>query len=186
MKPITDGSQDAFVTELIRRIPWVDGHADVWRAFDDTFFARLVRALADPFRAADINKVAGIEARGFILGAAVAHELNTGFVAIRKPGGLLPGAKLSRLPGKDYRGNQTELRLQRRSIEQGDRVLLVDDWFETGSQARAAKEMLEEAGADFVGAAVIVDQLQPGTSEALGAFHALIRADELGPDGGRG
>jgi adenine phosphoribosyltransferase len=168
MKHVADGSKDAFTRGLIGRIPWVDGHADLWRTFDGAFFSRLIRALADPLRGVQINKIAGIEARGFILGAAVAHELSTGFVPIRKPGGLFPGSKLSRVAGKDYRGNRTELRLQRRSIEPGDRLFLVDDWFQTGSQAVATKEMLEEADALFVGASVIFDQLQPGTSKGLG------------------
>jgi adenine phosphoribosyltransferase len=73
---------DDLTDELIARIPWVGGHADVWRAFsDEQFFPRLAAALADPYRARGVTKVAGIEARGFILGAAVAIELSPGFVS---------------------------------------------------------------------------------------------------------
>jgi adenine phosphoribosyltransferase len=110
-----------------------------------------VTALADPFRDAGITKVAGVEARGFVLGAGVALELRAGFVAIRKQGGIFPGPKLTGETRPDYRGNSTLLRLQRRSLTSNDLVLLVDDWFETGSQALTAKSLIEGAGAKFVG-----------------------------------
>lgn len=170
------------VEELRTRFRWIDGHADVWRLFvDPTFFARLVVALAAPFRDAAITKVAGIEARGFIVGAAVAGELHAGFVAIRKEGGIFPGEKLTQTTPPDYRGNATSLRLQRDSLTSEDRVLLVDDWFETGSQALTAKSLIEAAGAALVGASVIVDQLDPTIRPLLGQFSALIHSDALGP-----
>jgi hypothetical protein len=79
------GAMTDITPEILARFRWVDGHADVWRLFSDAdFFPTLVRALADPFRDLDIGKVVGIEARGFILGGAVAVELNSGFAAIRK------------------------------------------------------------------------------------------------------
>jgi adenine phosphoribosyltransferase len=169
--------------DILARFRWVDGHADVWRLFSDAdFFGALVRALADPFRDLAISKVAGIEARGFILGGAVAVELNSGFVAIRKPGGLFPGEKLERVTPVGYRNDQVQLRLQRESLGQDDRVLVVDDWFETGSQALAAKSLIEAGGADFVGASVIVDQLDTGVRSRLAQFHALIKRDALGED----
>jgi adenine phosphoribosyltransferase len=169
--------------DLSARFRWVDGHADVWRLFSDAdLFPELIRALADPFRDLAITKVVGIEARGFILGGAVAIELNAGFVAIRKPGGLFPGEKLERVTPPDYRNEQLQLRLQRESLMGGDRVLIVDDWFETGSQALAAKSLVEAGGAHFVGASVIVDQLDPGARSRFGQFHALIQRDALGED----
>jgi adenine phosphoribosyltransferase len=95
--------------------------------------------------------VAGIEARGFILGSVVALELRVGFIAIRRNAGLFPGGKVSRVTPTDYRGVETRLRLQRDSISSGDRVLLVDDWFETGSQALTAAALIEEAGGELGG-----------------------------------
>jgi adenine phosphoribosyltransferase len=167
--------------DLLTRFQWVDGHADVWRLFvDQGFFARMIAALANPFRAGAITKVAGIEARGFIVGAAVAHEVQAGFVAIRKEGGIFPGEKLIQATPPDYRGHTTTLRLQRNSLTSDDRVLLVDDWFETGSQALTAKSLIETAGAVFVGASVIVDQLDPEIRPLLGQFSALVRSDALG------
>jgi adenine phosphoribosyltransferase len=145
-------------SDLLGRFRWVDGHADVWRLFyDNEVFARLVVALADPFRADGIMKVAGIEARGFIF----------------------PGAKLLRRTGIDYRGRDTELRLQRDSVTAADRVLLVDDWFETGSQGLAAKALIEAAGGELAGVSVIVDQLPAATRSAFGRYHALIPSSAL-------
>jgi adenine phosphoribosyltransferase len=167
---------------ILDRFEWVGGHADVWRLFSDGgLFRAIVKALAEPFR--DATKVAGIEARGFILGAAVASELGAGFVALRKEQGLFPGPKLTRRTASDYRGNESVLRLQRRALGAGDRVLLVDDWAERGSQARAARALIEESGAGFLGLAIVVDQLEDGAREQIGRVHALVTATELGPSG---
>ncbi len=169
---MTDGDLTA---ELIAHIPWVGGHADVWRAFSDRLvFPLLVAALAEPFRGDGITKVAGVEARGFILGSAVAVELSCGFVAIRKERGLFPGEKIVRSTEPDHRGATSTLRLQTRSVVAGDRILLVDDWFETGSQALAARAMIEQAGAVFVGASIIVDQLAQDVRSQLGTVAALL------------
>jgi adenine phosphoribosyltransferase len=169
--------------DILARFRWVDGHADMWRLFSDAdFFRALVRALAGPFRDLAISKVVGIEARGFILGGAVAIELRSGFVAIRKAGGLFPGEMLEQLTPPDYRNERVQLRMQRESLRQGDRVLIVDDWFETGSQALAPKSFVGAPGAQFVGASVIVDQLDLGVRARLGQFHALIKRDALGED----
>ena len=169
--------------EILARFRWVDGHADVWRLFSDADLLRaIVGALSDPFRASLVTKVVGIEARGFVLGGAVATELHAGFVAIRKPGGLLPGVTLVEETLPDYRSQQLPLRLQRESLTRGDHVLVVDDWFETGAQALAAKALIERSGATFVGASVIVDQLNPGVKSSLAPFHALIHREALGSD----
>ena len=114
--------------------------------------------------------------------AALIVRLGAGFVAIRKLPGLLPGAKVARVTPADYRGNRTTLRMQRRSLDEHDRALLVDDWFETGSQALTAKAMVEEAGAVLIGAAVMVDQLAGPARRALGVpLTSLIPAAALGP-----
>ena len=172
------------ISELVSRFRWIDGHADIWPLFADaTLFRRVAGALADPFRADSISKVAGIEARGFILGAAVALELGSGFVAVRKPGALLPGPKRTSTTRRDYRGAQTELRLQQQSLAASDRVLLVDDWCETGSQALTARELIESTGSTFVGVSVIVDQLVPQARAPLSRFEALVQYDDLPPGG---
>lgn len=159
---------------------FVDGHADVWRLFDDPAQLRAIaEALVDPFRG-EVTKAAGIESRGFILGTAAALELGVGFVPVRKAEGLFPGPKAVAEAGTDYRGNRHLLRLQRAALAAGDRVLLVDDWIETGSQAAGARSLIEECGAVFLGVAAIVDQLPPDRHEHLVRVHALVPAARLG------
>jgi hypothetical protein len=102
-----------------------------------------------------------------------------GFVAIRKEAGLLPGPKATVQAGQDYRGERHRLRMQR-ILDPAERVLLVDDWAERGSQALAAKELVEACGAHYVGATLIVDQLETETRAALQRLTSLLTADELG------
>jgi adenine phosphoribosyltransferase len=169
-------------SDLLARFAWVDGHADVWRFFSDgDLFRRIAGALAEPFREA--TKVAGIESRGFILGGAVAAELGTGFIAIRKAAGLFPGPKASVRAQTDYRGNEHVLRIQREVVSAGDRVLLVDDWAERGSKALAARSLIEECNATFIGLAIVVDELEPHVRSSIGRVHALVSAVDLGPSG---
>ena len=166
--------------EIVARFAWIDGHADVWRLFSDpALFGRIAGALADPYREAGVTVVCGIESRGFILGGAVARELDVGFAAIRKEAGLFPGPKIQLHTETDYRGSRHVLRLQRQAVREGDRALLVDDWAERGSQARAAAELVERCGGTVVGLALVVDQLE--TYDGLPPVHALVAADALGP-----
>lgn len=169
---------------LHRAIAFIGGHADVWAIFrDSVFFQDVIHALAAPFASVGVTKVAGVESRGFILGGPVAVQLNAGFVAIRKSSGLYPGPKLERqTQGPDYRGNIHHLRLQRPALQSGDRVLLVDDWIETGNQAAAARSMIEECDATLVAISVVVDQLTENRRAALGPVHTLIAATDLQPD----
>jgi adenine phosphoribosyltransferase len=168
---------------LLARFAWAGGHADVWRWFDDADTLRAsAGALVDPFRDA-ATKVAGIESRGFILGAACALELNVGFVPIRKGGGLFPGPKAVVETSADYRGGRQTLRLQRAALGAGDRVLLVDDWIETGSQAAGARTLVEGCGATFLGVAAVVDELQADRRERLVRVHTLLAKESLRDDG---
>ena len=117
-------------------------------------------ALAAPFRSAGVTKIAGIEARGFVLGTAVALDLAVGFVPIRKHGAIHPGPKAMRRAAPD-RGNEAKLLIQRAALTLAVRVLLVDDWIETGSQASAARQLIEECGSCWVGLSVLLDQAKP-------------------------
>jgi adenine phosphoribosyltransferase len=178
---VTERHDQMDPTRLRGLIRFVGGHADVWRLFDDATLLRdLAAALVDPFRG-NATKVAGIESRGFILGTAAALELGVGFVPIRKAQGLFPGPKAVAVTELDYRGNRHELRLQRAALDAGDRVLLVDDWIETGSQAKAAKGLVEACGAKLLGMAVVVRELEPEQAAGLGALHWLIASDGLDP-----
>jgi adenine phosphoribosyltransferase len=176
VRPVPDRD---LLAELRRRISFPDGHADVWPLFyDAALFGRVLDALAEPL-AHRVSKIAGIESRGFLLGGAVAARLQVGFVAIRKQSGLFPGPKFTEATREDYRGTGHVLRLQQGSCSPGDAVALVDDWFETGSQASAAKTLIERAGARYAGASIVVDQLTPTARELLAPCHSLIHADLL-------
>lgn len=174
---------DAARTALLDGFAWSGGHADVWRIFADPDALRLVVAgLVEPWRDSGITRVLGIESRGFLLGGAAAVELGAGFVAVRKSEGLLPGPKVVVEADADYRGRRNTLRMQA-TLTSRDTVLLVDDWAERGSQARAARHLVEACGARFAGLSVMVDQLIPEVRSGLGRVTALVSADELGPSG---
>ncbi|RFC74570.1 phosphoribosyltransferase [Streptomyces sp. AcE210] len=163
----------------LERFRWIGGHADVWQIFrDPEALASVVRGLAGPFRDDGVTAVCGIESRGFLLGAAVAVELGVGFVAVRKGEGIFPGKKVTRRSAPDYRGTRQELRLQRAAVGPGDRVLLVDDWIETGSQASAVRSMVEECGVQWAGCSVVVDQMTPARRAELGV-RSIVTAAEL-------
>ncbi len=155
------------------------GLGNMWPVFyDRELFARVIEEMAAPFAGA-VDKIAGIESRGFLLGAAVATRLGVGFVGIRKSEGLYPGETLSAFTPVDYRGRRHTFRLQRAAISSGERVGLVDDWFETGSQGLIARRLVEEAGASYVGSSIIVNQLTQELRDALAPCHWLIDAREL-------
>lgn len=167
--------------EIRAAFRWVDGHADLWQVWaNGGLLRRLGPALAEPFADSRIATVLAIESRGFILGPLVAAHLGAGFVAIRKECGLLPGPLIRGTTAPDYRGNRSTLRLQSERIDAGDRVLLVDDWAETGSQLRTVAAMVGERGAEVVGTALLVNELGGANPPELGRLHALVTADELG------
>ena len=166
------------------RFQWLGGHGDVWSIFRDAkALAAVVAALAEPFKGADaVDVVCGIEARGFLLGAAVAVELGAGFLPVRKGTGMLPGEKTFGQTAPDYRGLRHTLRLQRAAVAEGDRVLLVDDWLQTGNQAGTVKGLIEQCGGRWLGCSVLLDQLDDAGREALGPVHSILTTDQLPPD----
>ncbi len=155
------------------------GLGNMWPVFYDSgLFARVIEEMAAPFEGL-VEKIAGIESRGFLLGAAVAARLGVGFVGIRKGDGLYPGETLSAVTSADYRGREHTFRLQLAALSAGERVGLVDDWFETGSQGLIARRLLEQAGASYAGSSIIVNQLSAELREALAPCHGLVEASEL-------
>ena len=166
--------------ELAERLQYFEGHSDTLGLFaDGEFLRRAAAAVGDPFRDEEVRKVAGIEARGFVLAACVALELHAGFVAIRKPGGMHPGPNVELEAPRDWRGLETTLRIQRHAIGEGERVLVVDDWAETGSKALTARRLIEACGGVFAGLSLLVDQLPDTVRDELRPVAAVALAEEL-------
>jgi adenine phosphoribosyltransferase len=127
-------------------------------------FRRAIDELVQPLAGKKIDKVAGIEARGFILGGAIAHQLSVGFVPVRKKG-KLPFETLSENYDLEYGTDTVEIHVD--AVSEGERVLLVDDLIATGGTAKAAIRLLERAGAEIVLCAFVVDLPDLGGSKLL-------------------
>jgi adenine phosphoribosyltransferase len=125
-----------------------------------------VQGLADPYRGERINRVAGIEARGFLFGVAVALELSAGFVPVRKEG-KLPGTTVGRDYELEYGTDRVEIHED--ALSSGDRVLVVDDLIATGGTARATIQLIDHVGAEVVGCAFVVDLPDLGGSRQIAA-----------------
>ena len=121
---------------------------------DASAFRRSVDELVHPYSGSRINHVAGIEARGFILGGAMAHQLSCGFVPIRKKG-KLPRETVSMEYELEYGTDVIEV--HKDAVKPGDRVLLVDDLIATGGTAEAAVKLLSELGVEIVAACFVID-----------------------------
>ena len=139
---------------------------------DARAFRRAVDELVHPYAGGKVDKIAGIEARGFILGGAVAHQLSTGFVPIRKKG-KLPHQTVSIAYSLEYGVDEMEMHAD--AIGEAERVILVDDLIATGGTATAAVNLLRRIGADIVGACFIIDLPDLGGAEKLGALGVEVR-----------
>jgi adenine phosphoribosyltransferase len=113
-----------------------------------------VRGLADPFRNERIEKVAGIEARGFLFGVAVALELQAGFIPVRKAG-KLPGVTVGRDYELEYGTDRVEVHAD--ALVPGERVLVVDDLIATGGTIAATLDLIRHVGAEVAGCAFVID-----------------------------
>ncbi|MEM6824448.1 MAG: adenine phosphoribosyltransferase [Pseudomonadota bacterium] len=167
------------VKDFIRTIPDFPHQGimfrDVTTLFGDPRGLRMcVDQLLTPYAGAEIDKVVGLEARGFILGGAVAHQLSVGFVPIRKQG-KLPGPTIREDYTLEYAHATVEIHDD--AIEAGERVLLVDDLLATGGTAEAGITLVERLGGSIVGCAFVVDLPELGGRQKLEALgfdvHAL-------------
>ena len=167
---------------VLRTFRWVNGDASFVLVFMDADALRsLGPGLIEPFRDDGITAVVSPEARGFILDALCATTLGVGFLPARKPGFPRPEELIRVESQPDWRGKRVEFTVAR-VLTPGDRVLLVDDWIETGSQATAIADAITQMGATLVGTAVIVDQAADHVRDALKVV-GLLRWDELPPGG---
>ena len=140
-----------------------------------TAFREAVDSLVNPYLQRDIGKVAGIEARGFILGGAVAHQLRAGFVPIRKKG-KLPHDTVRIGYALEY--GSDEMEIHRDAVSRAERVILVDDLIATGGTATAAISLLRSLGAEVVAACFVIDLPELEGAERIRALgvpvHALV------------
>ena len=141
---------------------------------DARAFRRAVDELVHPWAGSKIDKVAGIEARGFILGGAVAHQLSIGFVPVRKKG-KLPWRTVAQDYELEY-GTDT-MEVHEDAFAPGENVLIIDDLIATGGTAFAAVKLIEKLGATTAGASFVVDLPELGGLQKLRALG--IRADAL-------
>jgi adenine phosphoribosyltransferase len=161
--------------KLIRDVPDFPSPGILFRDImpllrDPRGLAEVTEALAERYRDAGIDVVAGIESRGFLFGTPLAHAMRVGFVAIRKLG-KLPPPTLQREYTLEYGSNHLEI--QRDAIRPGERVLLVDDVLATGGTARAGLEMVREVGAVPVRGAFLVELAALGGREALSGYEVV-------------
>jgi len=145
---------------------------------DPQGFKATIAQMTEPYRTKPIDAVAGIEARGFILGGAVADRLGCGFIPIRKKG-KLPWKTIGEEYSLEYGVDVIEIHED--AIKKGERILIIDDLIATGGTAEAAVKLVTRTGGHVIGAAFIVDLPELGGAKKLKALgidcHALMAFD---------
>lgn len=166
------------LVEKIRKVPDFPKKGilfyDLTTVFQDPVeFGNVIEAMCEPFYRQKVETICSIEARGFILGSAIANELGAGFVPIRKPG-KLPYKKLQETYTLEY-GTDT-LEIHEDAIRKGQKVLLVDDLLATGGTSAAAVELVRKCGGDIVGVSFVVElQDLKGREKLKGQnIHTLV------------
>ena len=170
-------STEEILRDSIRSIPDYPKQGIIFRDITTMLgnaraFRRAVDELVQPFAGSKIDQVAGIEARGFILGGAVAHQLSSGFVPVRKKG-KLPHETVSIAYSLEY--GVDEMEVHKDAIKPGERVILIDDLIATGGTAVAAAKLLKSIGADVVAACFVIDLPDLGGRAKLEALGVPVR-----------
>ncbi len=156
---MTESDGGAALRALVRDVPDFPSPGILFRDITPLLaspeaFARAIREMAEPWKALRPAKIIGIEARGFMFGAALARELSVGFVPVRKPG-KLPRETVRASYGLEY-GTDT-LEIHRDACAPGERVVIADDVLATGGTAEAACRLAEALGAEILGVAVFIE-----------------------------
>lgn len=140
---------------------------------DPVMFSSVIEALAEPFQRKRVEKIVGIESRGFIFGAALADDLGAGFVPVRKPG-KLPYKTIREEYELEY--GKDALEIHKDAISPGQRVLIVDDLIATGGTAQATVSLCRKLEADIVGIAFVIELIALGGRKKLEGvdIHTLI------------
>ena len=165
------------LTSIIRTIPDYPKPGIMFRDIttllaDARAFRQAVDELVQPLAGQKIDKVAGVEARGFIIGGAVAHQVSAGFVPIRKKG-KLPHKRVSIAYSLEY--GLDEIEMHEDALVAGDRVILVDDLIATGGTAEGAVKLLRQLGAEVLAACFIIDLPDLGGADRLRKFDVPVR-----------
>ncbi len=134
---------------------------------DPRGFRMAIDQMLHPYAGMQIDKVVGLEARGFILGGAIAHQLSVGFVPIRKKG-KLPGTTISQDYTLEY--GEAIVEIHDDALQPGEKVLVVDDLLATGGTAEAGIKLIERLGAEIIGCAFIIDLPELGGRKKLEAL----------------
>jgi adenine phosphoribosyltransferase len=135
-------------------------------------FRCAVDALVQPWAGMKIDKVAGMEARGFILGGAVAHQVSAGFIPIRKKG-KLPHKRVTIAYSLEY--GLDEMEMHEDAVSKGERVILVDDLVATGGTAEGAVKLLRQMGAEVLAACFVIDLPELGGANKLRKMNVPVR-----------
>ena len=135
---------------------------------DKKAFRSAIEEMARSFFGKKIDKVVGIEARGFIFAGVIAYLLGAGVVMVRKAGAL----PLSVFQEKcvDYTGKEKILEIRKGVIKKGERALILDDWFETGAQAKVTAKMIKKLGGIIAGFSVFIDNTTPEAKKFLSKY----------------
>lgn len=134
---------------------------------DPRGFRMAIDLMLHPYAGIEIDKVVGLEARGFILGGAIAHQLSVGFVPIRKKG-KLPGAVISEAYTLEY--GEAIVEIHDDAIQPGEKILVVDDLLATGGTAAAGIKLVERLGGEIVSTSFIIDLPELGGRKKLKAM----------------
>jgi len=139
---------------------------------DARAFRRSIDELVHPYAGTKIDKIAGVEARGFILGGAMSHQLSAGFVPIRKKG-KLPHETVRVAYSLEY--GVDEMEMHKDAVKTGERVILVDDLIATGGTAEGAVRLLQQMGAEVVAACFVIDLPDLGGRKKIEALGVPVR-----------
>lgn len=166
------------VQDYIRTIPDFPHEGIMFRDVTTLFadprgFRMAIDQMLHPYAGVNIDKVVGLEARGFIMGGAIAHQLSIGFVPIRKKG-KLPGKTLSQDYTLEY--GEATMEIHADAIQPGEKVLVVDDLLATGGTAEAGIKLLEKLGAEIISTSFIIDLPELGGRKRLEAMGMEVQA----------
>jgi adenine phosphoribosyltransferase len=175
--PMTSPAFEYDLKQAIRTIPDYPKPGILFRDIttllgDARAFRRAVDEMVQPWAGMKIDKVAGIEARGFILGGAVAHQVSAGFVPIRKKG-KLPHKRVSIAYSLEY--GLDEIEVHEDAIAAHERVILVDDLVATGGTAEGAVKLLRQLGAEVLAACFVIDLPDLGGADRLRKLDVPVR-----------